>query len=112
MNIFVHANVSVPPWIDACLRRFLITPDMHRIHHSEELMEQNSNFGVVFPWWDRLFGTYRPQPAAGHDNMGVGLREIGVKQGVSLTGMLALPFRSASKITPAACAPTPNRAGA
>jgi sterol desaturase/sphingolipid hydroxylase (fatty acid hydroxylase superfamily) len=112
MNIFVHANVSVPPWIDACLRRFLITPDMHRIHHSEELMEQNSNLGVVFPWWDRLFGTYRPQPAAGHDNMGVGLREIGVKQGVSLTGMLALPFRSASKITPAACAPTPNRAGA
>lgn len=112
VNIFVHANVSVPPWIDAGLRRFLNTPDMHRIHHSDEQSEQSTNFGVVFPWWDRLFGTYRPQPAAGHDNMGVGLREIDMKQGVSLIGMLALPFRGASKITPAACAPTPNRAGA
>jgi sterol desaturase/sphingolipid hydroxylase (fatty acid hydroxylase superfamily) len=111
VNIFVHANVIVHPWIDAGLRRFLITPDMHRIHHSDEYSEQNTNFGVVFPWWDRLFKTYRQQPAAGQDNMGVGLREIGVKRGVSLIGMLTLPFRGASKITPA-CAPTPNRAGA
>jgi sterol desaturase/sphingolipid hydroxylase (fatty acid hydroxylase superfamily) len=112
VNIFAHANVAVPGWIDAGLRRWLITPDMHRIHHSEEFLEQNTNFGVVFPWWDRLFGTYRQEPAGGHENMGVGLREVDVKQGVSLIGMLALPFRSASKITPAACAPTPNRVGA
>jgi sterol desaturase/sphingolipid hydroxylase (fatty acid hydroxylase superfamily) len=111
-NIFVHANVTIPRRIDAGLRRWVITPDMHRIHHSDEFSEQNSNFGVVFPWWDRLFGTYRQEPAAGHEKMGVGLREIDVKQGVSLIGMLALPFRSAPKITPASCAPTPNRAGA
>jgi sterol desaturase/sphingolipid hydroxylase (fatty acid hydroxylase superfamily) len=112
VNIFVHANVAVPGWIDAGLRRWLITPDMHRIHHSEEFLEQNTNFGVVFPWWDRLFGTYCQEPAGGHENMGVGLREVDVKQGISLIGMLALPFRSASKITPASCAPTPNRVGA
>jgi sterol desaturase/sphingolipid hydroxylase (fatty acid hydroxylase superfamily) len=111
-NIFVHANVTVPHWIDAGLRRWLVTPDMHRIHHSVEYTEQNANFGVVFPWWDRLFGTYRQEPAAGHDNLGVGLREIDVRQGVSLIGMLVQPFRSASKITPPACAPAPDRAGA
>jgi len=111
VNLFVHANVSVPAWMDAGLRRVLITPDMHRIHHSNEYAEQNTNFGVVFPWWDRLFGTYRAEPAAGRDNMGVGLREIDAKQGASLVGMLALPFRSNSKITPTSCAPTANRAG-
>jgi sterol desaturase/sphingolipid hydroxylase (fatty acid hydroxylase superfamily) len=111
-NIFVHANVAVPGWIEAVLRPWLVTPDMHRIHHSDEYTEQNANFGVVFPWWDRLLGTYRREPAAGHDHMGVGLREIDAKQGVSLIGMLIQPFRSATKINPPACAPTPDRAGA
>jgi sterol desaturase/sphingolipid hydroxylase (fatty acid hydroxylase superfamily) len=97
-NIFVHANVAVPGWIDNRLRRWLVTPDMHRIHHSDEFSEQNSNFGVVFPWWDRLFRTYRQEPAGGHVNMRVGLHEVDVRQGVSLIGMLALPFRGASKI--------------
>ena len=67
---------------------------MHRIHHSDEFSEQNTNFGFLFPWWDRLFRTYRQEPAAGHDNMGVGLREVDVKQGISLIGMLVLPFRA------------------
>jgi sterol desaturase/sphingolipid hydroxylase (fatty acid hydroxylase superfamily) len=97
-NIFVHTNVAIPGWIDAGLRRWLVTPDMHRIHHSDQFSEQNSNFGIVFPWWDRLFGTYRQEPAAGHDNMGVGLPEVDVRQGVGVIGMLILPFRGATKI--------------
>jgi sterol desaturase/sphingolipid hydroxylase (fatty acid hydroxylase superfamily) len=95
-DIFVHANVAVPAWVDHGLRRWMITPDMHRIHHSNEFSEQNTNFGFVFPWWDRLFGTYRQEPAAGHVNMRVGLREVDVKQGVGLIEMLILPFRSLS----------------
>jgi sterol desaturase/sphingolipid hydroxylase (fatty acid hydroxylase superfamily) len=112
VNIFAHANVAVPGWIDARLRVLLLTPDMHRIHHSDDISDQNTNFGVVFPWWDRLFGTYRQEPAAGYDNMGVGLREVDVKEGASLLRMLAQPFRSPSRISEVACAPTPNRADA
>jgi sterol desaturase/sphingolipid hydroxylase (fatty acid hydroxylase superfamily) len=67
---------------------------MHRIHHSDEFSEQNSNFGVVFPWWDRLFGTYRDQPAEGHENMGVGLPGVTGEQAVSLFGMLFSPVRT------------------
>lgn len=100
-NMFVHANVAIPSRIDAGLRRWLITPDMHRIHHSVEFSEQNTNFGIVFPWWDRLFGTYRQEPAAGHREMRVGLREVDVQQGVSLIGMLIQPFRAAAPVTPA-----------
>jgi sterol desaturase/sphingolipid hydroxylase (fatty acid hydroxylase superfamily) len=110
-NTFVHANVAVPRWIDARLRRLLITPDLHRIHHSDEISDQNTNFGTVFPWWDRLFRTYR-QEAALADKMGIGLREVGIKDGASLVSMLAMPFRGVPKITPIVCEPTPNRVDA
>jgi len=92
VNFFVHANVALPQWLDLRLRWFLITPDMHRIHHSDEIAEQNSNFGVVFPWWDRLFGTYLREPAAGQDKMRIGLRESPGNMGMA--GMLTQPFRS------------------
>ena len=111
VSIFVHANVVLPLWLDSRLRWFLITPDMHRIHHSAEITEQNSNFGVVFPWWDRLFGTYLQEPAAGHDKMGIGLREF--PDNLGLVGMLAQPFRelriapsvSAGTVSPTAPSP-------
>jgi sterol desaturase/sphingolipid hydroxylase (fatty acid hydroxylase superfamily) len=93
-NLFVHANIGIPARIDVLLRRFVITPDMHRIHHSELIAEQNTNYGVVFPWWDRMFGTYLKQPAAGHEKMGIGLRESAGKQGVGLIQILAQPFQS------------------
>jgi Sterol desaturase len=93
-NTFVHANIALPLWIEAPLRRLLITPDMHRIHHSGEVSDQNTNFGTIFPWWDKLFGTYRQEALAG-DKMRVGLQGIGIQQGVSLLGMLTLPFRTA-----------------
>src|SRR5215467_11408793 len=65
-SMFNHANVSIPPALDRLLRLALVTPDMHRVHHSALRRETDSNFGFNVPWWDRLFGTYRAQPEAGH----------------------------------------------
>ncbi|MCO5357804.1 sterol desaturase family protein [Acidovorax kalamii] len=70
---FCHANVAIPlPW-DRALRWVMVTPDMHRVHHSERMDEGNSNFGMIFPWWDRLLRTYCAQPALGHQDMHLGL---------------------------------------
>jgi sterol desaturase/sphingolipid hydroxylase (fatty acid hydroxylase superfamily) len=92
-NLFVHANVRLSPWFDGALRQVVVTPDMHRVHHSDEFAEQNANFGDVFSLWDRIFGTYVAQPAAGHEEMGIGLRELALDRGLNLWQMLALPFR-------------------
>jgi sterol desaturase/sphingolipid hydroxylase (fatty acid hydroxylase superfamily) len=93
VNFFVHANVAPPRAVDALLRHVLITPDIHRIHHSAVVAEQNTNFGVVFPWWDRLFGSYLPEPSAGQDKMAFGLPEIARERDLSLGAMLSLPLR-------------------
>jgi sterol desaturase/sphingolipid hydroxylase (fatty acid hydroxylase superfamily) len=97
-NFFVHANGRVPRWLDSALRRVVVTPDMHRVHHSDEFAEQNANFGDVFPWWDWIFGTYQAQPAAGHERMGIGLRELALDRGLNLWEMLALPFRKQASV--------------
>lgn len=92
--MFNHGNVRLPPGLDRVLRWFVVTPDMHRVHHSIEDDETNSNFGFNLPWWDRLFGTYRDQPRAGHEGMTIGIRRYAQPCDVSwLPGMLALPFR-------------------
>jgi len=92
--MFNHANVRLPAGVDRVLRWFVVTPDMHRVHHSIEDDETNSNFGFNLPWWDRLFGTYRDQPRAGHEGMTIGIRGYRTPREVSwLPGMLALPFR-------------------
>ena len=91
--MFNHGNVRLPERLDRVLRLLVVTPDMHRVHHSIEDDETNSNFGFNLPWWDRLFGTYRDQPRGGHDGMTVGIRGFRDSQRVSrLPGMLALPF--------------------
>jgi len=91
--MFNHANVKLPLSVDRILRLFLVTPDMHRVHHSVEDNETNSNFGFSLPWWDRIFGTYRAQPRAGHDNMTIGIHHYRDEQQVDrLPGMLKLPF--------------------
>ena len=91
--MFNHANVRIPPEIDRYLRWFVVTPDMHRVHHSIEDDETNSNFGFNLPWWDRLFGTYRDQPRAGHVQMTIGITSFrDPKYCAWLPGMLALPF--------------------
>ncbi|MBI5309003.1 MAG: sterol desaturase family protein, partial [Planctomycetes bacterium] len=74
-------------------RWFVVTPDMHRVHHSIEERETNSNFGFNLPWWDRLLGTYRAQPRMGHEGMAIGLEEFrDKKRCVMLPGMLSIPF--------------------
>ncbi len=91
--MFNHGNVSLPKGLDRVLRWFLVTPDMHRVHHSVEDDEANSNFGFSLPWWDRLFGTYRDQPRGGHEGMTIGIHTFRTMKQVSwLPGMLALPF--------------------
>jgi sterol desaturase/sphingolipid hydroxylase (fatty acid hydroxylase superfamily) len=76
LNLFQHANVALPAWIESPLRLFLITPDMHRIHHSDAIAEQNTNYGITFPWWDRLFGTYLQEPAADRRRWGSACRKF------------------------------------
>ncbi len=91
--MFNHSNVRLPLGLDSVLRWFLVTPDMHRVHHSVEDDETNSNFGFSLPWWDRLFGTYRDQPRAGHEGMTIGIHKLrDVRQVQWLPGMLILPF--------------------
>lgn len=80
-SMFNHGNIALPARVDAVLRLFVVTPDMHRVHHSVRLEESNSNFGFNFPWWDRLFGTYLAQPADGHQGMKIGVRGFqGIKE--------------------------------
>ena len=92
-SMFNHGNVHIPKSVDQLLRWFVVTPDMHRVHHSIEDDETNSNFGFNLPWWDRLFGTYRNQPRAGHEHMTIGINTYRDQQHCTwLPGMLALPF--------------------
>ena len=91
-SIFNHGNVVLPSGLDRLLRLVVVTPDMHRVHHSMVARETNSNFGFNLPWWDRLFGTYRAQPAAGHEGMTIGLAQFRDPRRQWLWHMLALPF--------------------
>jgi len=92
--MFNHGNVRLPIALDRILRLLVVTPDMHRVHHSIEDDEANSNFGFSLPWWDRLFGTYRDQPRAGHVGMTIGIHKFNEAKQVSwLPGMLTLPFK-------------------
>ena len=91
--MFNHSNVRIPLAIDGVLRLFVVTPDMHRVHHSVEDDETNSNFGFNLPWWDRLFGTYRDQPRAGHEAMTIGIHGMSEPRVCDrLPGMLMIPF--------------------
>jgi sterol desaturase/sphingolipid hydroxylase (fatty acid hydroxylase superfamily) len=92
-SMFNHGNVRIPRPLDHLLRLFVVTPDMHRVHHSAEEIETNSNFGFNLSIWDRLFGTYRKEPALGHERMIIGLetpREVARCN--TLQAMLAMPF--------------------
>jgi len=92
--MFNHANASLPARVDAWVRWFVVTPDMHRVHHSVLTEETNSNFGFNVPWWDRLFGTYHTQPAAGHSAMVIGLRAFRTAEDARIDRLLLQPFRS------------------
>jgi sterol desaturase/sphingolipid hydroxylase (fatty acid hydroxylase superfamily) len=92
--MFNHGNIRLPAGLDRVLRWVIVTPDMHRVHHSVEEDETNSNFGFNLPWWDRLFGTYRAQPRAGQVGMGIGIHgRTDPREVARLDGMLLMPFR-------------------
>lgn len=90
--LFNHANLRLPPRLDAAIRAVLVTPDMHRVHHSTTRREHDSNYGFALSVWDRIFGTYRPAPEAGHERMKVGLQWQDERP-ARLSWSLALPFR-------------------
>jgi sterol desaturase/sphingolipid hydroxylase (fatty acid hydroxylase superfamily) len=90
--MFNHSNVRMPAAVDRILRLLVVTPEMHRVHHSVIIRETNSNFGFNFPWWDRFFGTYRAQPAAGHLGMTIGLSQFRQAERLTLPRLLILPF--------------------
>jgi sterol desaturase/sphingolipid hydroxylase (fatty acid hydroxylase superfamily) len=93
--LFNHGNIRLPVGLDQVLRWFIVTPDMHRVHHSVVPDETNSNFGFNLPWWDRLFGTYRAQPRAGQVAMVIGLLgHTDLREVARLDGMLCMPLRA------------------
>lgn len=92
-SMFNHGNVRLPARVDRWLRLVVVTPDMHRVHHSIVRRETDSNFGFNLPWWDRLFGTYRDQPAAGHLGMTIGIEDFREPRDLRLDRMLIQPFR-------------------
>ena len=91
-SMFNHGNVRIAPRVDGLLRLLVVTPDMHRVHHSVLPDETNSNFGFNLPWWDRLLGTYRAQPVAGHDGMTIGIEQFRTSRDQRLDRMLVQPF--------------------
>jgi sterol desaturase/sphingolipid hydroxylase (fatty acid hydroxylase superfamily) len=93
-SMFNHGNVRIPPAMDRVLRRVVVTPDMHRVHHSIDSRETNTNFGFSFPWWDRLFGTYRTAPRAGHEAMTIGIDQFRSPRELWLDRMLLQPLRA------------------
>jgi len=100
--MFNHGNVRLPARIDRALRWIVVTPEMHRVHHSIVPRETNSNFGFNLPWWDRLFGTYRAQPAAGHEGMTIGIAQFREPSELRLDRMLIQPFRDDDRLYPLA----------
>jgi len=90
--MFNHSNVKIPTGLDSVLRLFIVTPDMHRVHHSDIPDETNSNYGFNLPWWDRLMGTYMAQPSDGHEGMTIGLRQFRDQKKLGLFSVLSLPF--------------------
>lgn len=91
--MFNHANVRLPLWLDRLMRVVIVTPDMHRVHHSVEIRETNHNFGFFFSVWDRLFQTYTAQPKAGHDNVIIGLEDYQTRDPNELLWSLTIPFK-------------------
>ncbi|WP_322890175.1 MULTISPECIES: sterol desaturase family protein [unclassified Yoonia] len=91
--LFNHANITLPRSVDRVLRLFVVTPDMHRVHHSVDPRETNSNYGFNLPWWDWLLGTYVAQPAKGHDGMDIGIEQFRTHRDLWLDRMLVQPLR-------------------
>jgi sterol desaturase/sphingolipid hydroxylase (fatty acid hydroxylase superfamily) len=92
-SMFNHSNVRMASGVDRILRFFVVTPDMHRVHHSIHPQETNSNFGFNLPWWDWLLGTYRAWPREGHEKMTIGIEQFRTRRDLWLDRMLMQPLR-------------------
>ena len=92
-SMFNHGNIRIPEAVDGVLRLIVVTPDMHRVHHSIRPSETNSNFGFNLPWWDRLLGTYRAEPKEGHEGMTIGIEQFRTERDLWLDRMLVQPLR-------------------
>jgi sterol desaturase/sphingolipid hydroxylase (fatty acid hydroxylase superfamily) len=110
-SMFNHSNAAMPLWLDRVVRLIVVTPDMHRVHHSVLRQETDSNFGFNLPWWDRLFGTYRAQPQAGHDRMTIGLPVFRDRRELRLDRLITQPFRDDASQTATAARTTREKAG-
>jgi sterol desaturase/sphingolipid hydroxylase (fatty acid hydroxylase superfamily) len=99
-SMFNHGNVRLPAGLDRVLRWLVVTPDMHRVHHSIVPRETNSNFGFSITWWDRLFGTYRAQPEAGHEALTIGIGQFRAAREQWLDRMLTQPLREGTEAYP------------
>lgn len=97
-SLFNHGNVRLPQRVDRWLRLILVTPDMHRVHHSAIQRETDSNFGFSVSWWDRLFETYRAQPEKGHLGMTIGIEDFRTERDLRLDQMLIQPFRNTTPL--------------
>ncbi len=95
-TMFNHGNIRLPTTVDKALRSVIVTPDMHRVHHSIVRHETDTNFGFNLSWWDRVFGTYRNQPALGHEGMTIGLEAFRDPKMLRLHWLLAIPFLGTS----------------
>ena len=96
-SLFNHANVRLPTWLDKVVRLIIVTPDMHRIHHSTVERETNSNYGFNLSCWDHLFGSYIESPSAGHDGMTIGLESYQNHNPANLIWTLTVPFHRSKK---------------
>ena len=90
--LFNHANINLPMSVDRWLRWIVVTPDMHRVHHSVDPRETNSNYGFSVPWWDRLLGTYVAQPSKGHTHMDIGIEQFRTRRDLWIDRMLIQPI--------------------
>lgn len=96
-SLFNHSNLRIPTRMDRVLRWIVVTPDMHRVHHSTNNTEMNCNFGFNFPWWDRIFGTYLQSPESAHEHMQIGLPDFRAVEESRLDKLLTQPFRGPEK---------------
>lgn len=98
LALFNHSNVRIPPLLDKVIRLFIVTPDMHRVHHSCRSDEHNRNFGFNISVWDRIFGSYQEQPNLGHDDMIIGLNKFAsTDQPNRISKLLLMPFKPVEK---------------
>ncbi|PUB08463.1 sterol desaturase family protein [Yoonia sediminilitoris] len=98
-----HSNVRLPEYAYRVVRLILVPPDMHRVHHSVRSEKKNSNFGFNLPWWDRLLGTYKAQPSAGHEDMSIGIEQFRTKRDLWLDRMLVQPIKGPASGYPINC---------